>query len=71
MHQLLAFAQHPFLIPLYGQDVLAAQFSFLVFLTWLSRLPELQHMMPELLNLYLSKSVCPHLLSSHTASPGL
>lgn len=57
MHQLIAVGHQPFLIPLYGQDVLSARFAFLVFLTWLSSLPELWHMMPELLNLYLSKSI--------------
>lgn len=71
MHQLIAFGHQPFLILLHGQIVLAAQFSFLIFLTCLSRLPELQHMMPELLSLYLTKSICPHLLSSHNISPGL
>lgn len=71
MDQLIALGHHPFLIPLYGQDVLAAQFSFLVFLTWLSRMPELHHMMSELLNLYMNKSIFPHLLFSHTSSPGL
>lgn len=71
MHQLIAFDHQPFLNLLRGQNMLVAQFSFLVFLTWLSSLPELQHMMPELLNLYLTKSICPHLLPSHTISPGL
>lgn len=57
MHQLVAVGHQPFLIPLYGQDVLAAQFCFLIFLIWLSSLPKLWHMMLELLNLYLSKSI--------------
>lgn len=71
VHQLVASGHYPFLIHLDGQDVLAAQFSFLVFLTWFSRLPELWHMMSGLLDLYLNKSTNPHLLSSHIASPGL